>query len=47
MEQYLFVPTPPTGVISGGLTYNGAPVADATVTLYTADQTTEIAVVTS
>ena len=43
----LFKPTPPTGVISGGLEYNGAPVVDATVTLYTADQSTEIAVVTS
>ena len=43
----LFKPTPPTGVISGGLEYNGAPVVDATVTLYTSDQSTEIAVVTS
>jgi hypothetical protein len=43
----LFKPTPPTGVISGGLTYNGAPVVDAAITLYEADQITEIAVVTS
>lgn len=39
-------PAPQTGVISGGLTYNGAPVAGATVTLYNPDGT-EAAVVTS
>jgi hypothetical protein len=43
----LSVPVPPTGIISGGLTYNGAPVVDATVTLYSADLMTEIEVVTS
>jgi hypothetical protein len=43
----LFMPEPPTGVIGGGLTYNGAPVADATVTLYSPDMVTEVAVVTS
>jgi hypothetical protein len=43
----LFKPIPPNGVVSGGLQYNNAPVADATVTLYQADKITEVAVATS
>jgi hypothetical protein len=44
----LFKPAPTTGVISGALTTaTDAPVADATVTLYNADATQEIAVITS
>ena len=44
----LFKPEPPTGVISGILTQvSGSAVAGATVTLYTPDLLTEIAIVTS
>jgi len=44
----LFKPAPATGVISGGLTTrDGARVDAATVTLYSADKLTEIAVVAS
>jgi hypothetical protein len=43
----LFKPVVPTGVVSGGLQYNNAPVADATVTLYQTDKITEVAVATS
>jgi hypothetical protein len=43
----LFRPQPASGVVSGGLTYNGTPVPNATVTLYTPDKLTEVAIATS
>ena len=43
----LFRPIPPTGIISGKLTYASAPVANAHVTLYTPDKLNEVAVATS
>ena len=43
----LFRPAPASGVISGGMSYSDAPVANATVTLYTPDKLTEVAIATS
>jgi hypothetical protein len=43
----LFRPAPASGVVSGSLSYSNAPVAGATVTLYTPDMQTEVAIATA